>query len=47
MTKQIMENIKYNAYDKMVQKAKKMTKTEPVTDKMVIETLQNLLKGIK
>jgi len=48
MTKQILENIKYNAYDKMVTKAKKVL-AEPmvVTDKMVTETLQNLLKGIK
>ena len=47
MTKQIMKNIQYDAYDKMVKRANKMVKAEPITDKMVTQTLQNLLKGIK
>ena len=50
MTKQYLENIKYEAYDRMVKQAEKLTKLasrEPVTNQMVTKTLENLLKEIK
>jgi len=47
MTKTQLSNIQFEAYQKMVERSRKIKKSVKVTDKMVTKTLQDLLKEIK